>query len=436
MAGCQCRSFLFTTMPTPEADKLVEHLFRHEAGRMVAVLSRLFGLHNLYLAEDLVQEAFIKAHSEWKINIPSNPSAWLMQVAKNKALDVLRRESVFKQYSKELAAELSDNTTLTIEQYFHENEIADSQLRMMFACCHPSLKQEDQVALTLKTVSGFSMQEIAKALLTNESVIQKRLHRAKTFLQQNNIELEIPAGNELINRLETVYTVLYLLFNEGYNSLKTDELIRRDLCGEAMRCCKLLGEHKAGNKPATHALLSLMCFHAARFDSRLDEDNHIILLQKQDRSKWDQELIDMGRYYLNLSSSGDALSVYHIESAIAAEHSLAKEFACTNWERLLKLYNFLYEVKPTPVVQLNRAVVLAETGDIHAAIQHILSINDIEKLIKTDHIYSAVLGDLYKRLSDTIKANEYLQNAYDLTPSAAEKQLLQEKIKEVNEHKN
>ena len=176
--------------------------------------------------------------------------------------------------------------------------------------------------------------------------------------------------------------------------------------------------------------------HAARFDSRLDEKNHIILLHQQDRSKWDWELIDVGRYYLNLSSAGDTLSVYHIESAIAAEHCLAKEFAFTNWTRLLSLYNFLYEVKPTPVVQLNRAIVLAETGNINAAIQHILSINDIEKLIKTDHIYSAVLGDLYKRLSDTIKANEYLQNAYDLTPSAAEKQLLQEKIKEVNEHKN
>jgi len=423
-------------MPQTQTDILVEHLFRHEAGKMVAVLSRLFGLHNLSLAEDVVQDAFIKAHGEWKIHIPVNPSAWLMQVAKNKALDILRRESSFRKFSKELISELPEKTELTVDQFFHEHEIADSQLRMMFACCHPALKQEDQVALTLKTVSGFSMQEIAKALLTNEAVIQKRLHRAKTLLQQNKIELEIPAGKELNNRLDTVYTVLYLLFNEGYNSLKADELIRRDLCAEAMRCCKLLGEHKAGNQPATHALLSLMCFHAARFDSRLDAGNHIILLKKQDRNKWDKELINVGRHYLNLSSAGNILSVYHIESAIAAEHSLVAAFEHTNWNRLLSLYDLLFEVKPTPVVQLNRAVILAETGDIGAAIQHILAINDIEKLIKTDHIYSAVLGDLYKRLSDNIKANEYLQNAYELTPSAAEKQLLQEKLKELNGHRN
>ena len=416
-------------------DTLVEHFFRHEAGKMVAVLTNLFGIHQLSLAEDAVQEAFIKAHQEWKFGLPPNPSAWLMQVAKNKAVDVLRRTSLFNQYSKKFLAE-ANAADVSIDHFFLDTEIADSQLRMMFACCHPQLKQEDQVALTLNIVSGFSIKEIAKALSSGEAIIQKRLHRAKTFLQQNNIQLEIPAGKELTKRLETVYTILYLLFNEGYNSLKTDELIRRDLCGEAMRCCKLLSEHKAGNKPETCALLSLMCFHAARFESRLDENDHIILLNKQDRSKWNRELISTGDYYMNLSSAGDILSVYHIESAIAAEHCHAKDFATTNWQRLLALYDLLLSIKPIPVVQLNRAIVLAEKGDINAAIQHILCIDHIEELLTTNYIYSAVLGDLYKRLSDLIKANKYLQTAYNLTPSSAEKQLLKEKMNDMNRHKN
>lgn len=424
-------------MPFAETEKLVDHLFRHEAGKMVAVLSRLFGLHNLQLAEDVVQDAFIKAQQSWKFNnLPDDPSAWLMQVAKNRAIDIIRRQNNFNLYSKELAAELNEQSAHTLDQFFHELEIADSQLRMMFACCHPSLKQEDQVALTLKTVSGFSMQEIARSLLTNEAAIQKRLHRAKEFLKNNHIQLEIPAGEALKKRLETIYTVLYLLFNEGYNSLKADELIRKDLCAEAMRCCKLLGEHKAGDQPSTFALLSLMCFQASRFDSRIDDNDDIILLQQQDREKWNKELINIGVHYLNKSSNGDELSVYHIESAIAAEHCLAKTFAATNWEKLLQLYDMLLEVNPSPAVQLNRAVVLAQLGAIEAAIQSIFSITGVEKLLRTDHIYSSVLGELYKRLSDSIKANEYLQQAFDLTPSTAEKKLIKTKMEELLKNRN
>jgi RNA polymerase sigma-70 factor (ECF subfamily) len=419
-------------MAAADTDKLVDHLFRYEAGKMVAVLSHLFGLHNIELAEDVVQEAFIKAHQTWKFNnLPADPAAWLMQVAKNKAIDVLRRETNFRQYSKEQVETFTHAGFSGLDEFFHEKEIADSQLRMMFACCHPVLKQEDQVALTLKIVSGFSMQEIARSLLTNEAAIQKRLHRAKEFLKTNNIQLEIPAGAELQQRLAVVHTVLYLLFNEGYNSLKADELIRRDLCAEAMRCCKLLTEHKATGQPSSFALLSLMCFHAARFDSRVDEDDNIILLQQQDRSKWDKELIAVGTHYLNQSSTGNELSIYHIESAIAAEHCLAPTFEQTNWSRLLKLYDFLYEANPTPVVQLNRAVVLAETGAVETAIQTILSIDGVEKLLRTDHIYSSVLGELYKRLSNVVKAKEYLQHAHDLTPSISEKRLIKRKISEI-----
>jgi RNA polymerase sigma-70 factor (ECF subfamily) len=221
-------------------------------------------------------------------------------------------------------------------------------LQLIFACCHPSLKEEDKVALTLKTVSGFGVKEIAKALLTQEETIQKRVYRAKQFIQQNNIVLEIPAGKALQQRLDTVHTVLYLIFNEGYNASKSDELIRKDICAEAMRLCLLLCEHKTVTHPASFALLALMCFQASRFESRLDKNNTIILLQQQDRSLWNHELIDRGYYYLNKSSSGENITVYHIESAIAAEHCLAKNFASTNFQRLLHLYDMLWQMKPSP----------------------------------------------------------------------------------------
>lgn len=420
-------------MPHP----LFNNLFRHESGRMVAVLTRIFGLHNLQLAEDVVQEAFLKAMQVWKFDqLPDNPAAWLMQTARNKALDVIRRQQYAARYSQELSAEFSEVES-SITQFFHEEEIADSQLRMIFSCAHPLLKEEDQIALTLKTVSGFGAQEIAKSLLTNEAVIQKRLYRAKEFIRTNNVQFDIPTGKALEERLNTVHAILYLIFNEGYNSQKADEIIRKDLCAEAMRLCKLLTEHKRCSQPATLALLSLMCFHAARFESRLNENNELVLLQEQDRSKWDKELISIGHNYLNVSAQGNELSVYHIESAIAAAHCMSPSFKETNWGHLRSLYDLLLQVKPSATVQLNRAVVIAEQGNIPEAIESILSIEKIDQLIGTHYIYSAVLGDLYKRLSDAMKAREYLQQAHDLTSSDAEKKLIRSKMEDVlNNSKN
>lgn len=411
----------------------IDHLFRHTAGKMVAVLTHFLGLHHLQLAEDVVQESFIKALQTWQLNgPPDNAEAWLLQVAKNKALDALRRENLYNRFSKEQVQALTE----TADEFFHEQEIADSQLRMIFACCHPFLKQEDQVALTLQMVSAFSMPEIARALLTSETLVQKRIYRAKTFLRDKNVPLEIPAGRDLQSRLETVYTVLYLLFNEGYNSLKAEELIRKDLCGEAMRCCLLLTEHHLIKQPEAHALLALMCLQASRFDSRISAQNEIILLQEQNRSQWDRELIQLGIQYLTLSSDCNRISSYHIEAAIAAEHAIAETFASTNWERLLDLYDLLLQTKQSPVVQLNRAVVLAQLGNIEPAIMYILSIPGIDRLLRTDHLYSAILGELYKRLSNTIKAKEYLTHAQQLTHSLAEKKLLQLRLDELLKMKN
>lgn len=416
------------------ANHIVDHLFRHEAGKMIAVLTRIFGTGNLQLAEDVVQEAFLKAIQTWSFNqLPDNPAAWLMQVAKNKAIEIIRRQQHFNRYSAEMAQRLNDETEQAIEQFFHDDEIADSQLRMMFACCHPSLKEEDQIALTLKTVSAFGITEIAKALLTQESAIQKRLYRAKEFLKNNHIELEIPAGHGLTGRLATVHTVLYLLFNEGYCSVKADEFIRKDLCAEAMRLCLLLSKHKSGNTPATFALLSLMCLQASRLDSRLDENNSIILLQHQDRSKWNKELVALGYQYLNQSSEGDHITIYHIESAIAAEHCLATDFNATNWQRMLALYDLLMQHKKTPVVQLNRAVVLSQMGQLVQALEEIWSIEEIDNLLATQHIYSAVLGDLYSRLGDERNAARYLQQSLQLTNSLAEQHLIADKIKSLQQ---
>lgn len=416
--------------PVP-AQQLVDHLFRHEAGKMIAVLTRIFGMHNLEMAEDVVQEAFLKAMQAWKFEIPANPAAWLMQTARNKAIDIIRRQQYHRQYSNEVAQQLLAETENTIGHFFSDNEINDSQLRMIFACCHPQLKLEDRIALTLKTVSGFGVPEIARALVTNDAVIQKRLYRARQFIKEADIKVEIPAGQELQQRLDTVYTILYLLFNEGYNSLKADELIRKDLCGEAMRLAYILSQNKAGNQPATFALLALMCLQASRFDSRLDEENSIILLQHQDRSKWNNDLVQMGYYYLNQSSRGDNMSVYHIESAIAAEHCLAGSFENTNWQRMLQLYDVLLSLKATPVVILNRAVVLAQTGSYNEAINSILAINNIDTLLQSQYIYSAVLGDIYLTIQDNTRAEKYLLLSRQLTTSEAEKKLLNEKLKSI-----
>jgi RNA polymerase sigma factor (sigma-70 family) len=416
-------------MSKASSQEVVENLFRQESGKMIAVLTRLFGTHHLGMVEDVVQDAFLKAAQSWRYDrMPDKPAAWLMQVAKNRAIDIIRRQQHFELYSKELTQQLQADTEQAVEHFFLDVEIADSQLRMIFACCHPSLKEEDQIALTLKTISGFNATEIAHALLTNEATIQKRLYRAKQFLKEQRIELEIPVGKQLTERLDIVYAVLYLLFNEGYNSCKEDELIRRDLCVEAMRLCMLLSEHSVGNQPATFALLSLMCFQASRFESRMGEDNTIILLQHQDRSTWNKALIQKGYQYLNHSSQGTTLTVYHIESAIAAEHCIAGSFDATNWQRMLYLYDLLLDIKRTPLVSLNRAIVLSQLQQGLNALREIWDIEGIDKLVATQYLYSAVLGELYARTGDCNNARKFLLQARELTTSAAEKKLMTDKL--------
>ncbi|MES1224221.1 MAG: sigma-70 family RNA polymerase sigma factor, partial [Bacteroidota bacterium] len=327
-----------------DINKLTDHLFRHESGKMVAVLTKIFGIQNLETAEDVVQQTFIDAIRVWKLKgIPDNPSGWLFRVAKNKAIDNIRRNKHSVQYDfndnerKLLTSEYTLVTTM--ENLWNPGTIKDDQLRMMFTCCHPGISPENQVTLILKTLCGFSTVEIAKAFLTSEDTVSKRLYRTKEFFRDHKVAFKIPTVDEIKTRTDAVLSSIYLLFNEGYNSTEKKELIRKDLIEEAMLLGKLLTENKATQLPEVFALMALMCFHSARVDSRLTAAGEIILLPYQDRSKWNQELISLGNEYMNRAAFGNTISTYHLEAAIAYEHCIAESFDKTNWQLILEWYD-------------------------------------------------------------------------------------------------
>lgn len=413
--------------------KLTDHLFRHEAGKMVAVLTRIFGLHNLDLAEDVVQEAFGKAITEWRFKVPDNPPAWLMLTAKNKAIDIVRRQRHQREFAQEASSLLKSEYTAApvIENFFMKHEIQDSQLRMIFACCHPALSEADQIALTLKTCSGFSIQEIASALLSDHEVIKKRLQRARSFIAEKGVRFNIPTGNELKKRLDIVLHTVYLIFNEGYKSSGKEELIRRDLCEEAIRLSLLLTENSYTSHPKCLAMVSLLALQASRFDARLDESGSIVLLEDQDRGKWNHELINIGMQFFERSIGGEELTEYHLEAAIVAEHSMSPDFAATDWNRILSLYDLLARLNPSPVVLLSRAIVIGKVDGPQKAIDEIHAIPEVEKLIHTHYLFPATLGELYRQLGKTNEAQQSLQVAIALTHSPSEKALLKRKLVEI-----
>lgn len=409
----------------PGTHQLVDHLFRHEAGKMVAVLSHLFGLHHLDLIEDVVQDAFSQALQTWKFHqLPANPSAWLMQVAKNKTLDLLRQQ---KNRQRLLNVITQGEKSFELDQFFAAHEIADSSLRLIFTCCHPRLKTEDQIAFTLKTASGFGIREIAQALLVTEDVIKQRLHRARQWIIQEHIDISFPTGHELESRTHAVLTTLYLLFNEGYYSSKPDETIRQDLCLEAMRLLKVLLDHPYGNSPAANALLALMFYHSARFSTRTDADYNLVLLADQDRSKWDQDLIQLGHRFMDKSLKPQVYTVYHLEAAIAAQHCMAPSLASTDWSRLLKLYDLLGELKPSPLLVLNRVVVLLQMHafqEAKKALEHIRH----QHFGSRHYLFYAVEAEYHTLMNDFGAARHALASALSLANSSAEKKLLTTKL--------
>jgi len=414
-------------LPSKNIHELADHLFRHEAGKMVSVLSRLLGLQNLETAHDIVQDTLLQAMSTWSYNaVPDNPSAWLYRVAKNKAIDFLRRQKKFKEISPQYSYLLQSEYSLssTVNNLFLENEIPDSQLRMMFACSHPSIPEESQIALTLKTLCGLSVNEIAKAFLTNEETISKKIYRAKEKIKAEKVELNVPQGKELPERLDVVLKSLYLLFNEGYNSSHRDQLIRVDLCQEAMRLTFLLTMHSITNFPRTNALLSLMCFQASRLEARLDDKGNIILLKDQDRGKWSQPLVERGFTYLETATEIFEPSSYHLEAAIASLHAAAPSFEQTDWKSIYHLYEILFQLQPAPVVALNKAIASAYAISKENALTQLLQIKGLENY----YLYHTSIGEIYYELHDKDKAKKFYEKALHLTTSRQEQQLLISKI--------
>lgn len=407
--------------------QLIDHLFRHESGKMISVLSKLLGLQNLETANDIVQDSLLQAMNTWRFKgIPDNPSAWLYRVAKNKAIDFLRKEKKFREISPQYSYLLHSEYTLssTVNNLFWENEIQDSQLRMIFACCHPSIAEESQVALTLKTLCGLNVSEIAKAFLTNDETIAKRIYRAKEKIKAEKIEMDVPASNELSLRLDTVLKSLYLLFNEGYNSSHPDQLIREDLCEEAMRLCYLLAENKITSYPRVKALLSLMCFQASRLDTRLDDQGNILLLKHQDRKKWSRPLIKKGFDYLDAAVEPFEISTYNIEAAIASLHAASPSFEQTDWRSIYHLYEMLYQLQPNPVVAMNKAIASAYAINKQNALNELQQIKGLEH----HHLYYASIGEIYFELQNKTEAKRFYQKALQLTSSGHEQQLLTSKI--------
>jgi len=413
--------------PPDNINQVVDHLFRHESGKMVSVLSRLLGLENLETAQDIVQDVLLQAMVTWSYKgIPENPSAWMYRAAKNKAIDILRREKKFRQISPQYSYLLQSEYTLssTITHLFLENEIQDSQLRMMFACSHPSIAEESQIALTLKTLCGLSTHEIAKAFLTNEETISKRIYRAKEKIKADKIELGVPYGKELPGRLDTVLKCVYLLFNEGYNSSHPEQLIREDLCHEAMRLTYLLTMNNMTNVSRTNALLSLMCFQASRLQARLDDEGNIILLKHQNRGKWYKPLMEKGFEYLELATEVFQPSSYHLEAAIASLHASARSFEQTDWKSIYHLYEILYQLQPVPILALNKAIASAYAIGREKALEQLLQIKGLENY----YLYHTSLGEIYYELHDKDKAKMFYENALRLTASRQQQQLLISKI--------
>lgn len=408
----------------------VEHLFRREAGRMVATLTRIFGVHNLQLAEDVVQDAFCRALEVWKFQaMPENPSAWLMATAKNRAVDMLRRERTARSFAPELDRLLKSEWTMapTVHEQFEPHAIKDDQLRMMFSCCHPTLSTEAQVTLILKTLCGFSVSEIAHALLTKEDGIEKRLGRARKVLRESGTFTDLTKDSDTPERLEAVYQAIYLLFNEGYHGSRSKRTVREDLCSEAIRLALLLSEHSQGDRPKTHGLIALLSLHAARLSGRLDDDGALLQLEIQDRAKWDHDLVGKGFHHLDKSSTGIELSVYHLEAAIAALHCSAESFEKTDWAEILKLYDSLYKLKPSPIVALNRAIAVGKAQGPEEGLLELRRIPDSARL-QDYPFYPAAQGEFHLLAGRKADAATHFEKALRVARNKAESNFFERKL--------
>lgn len=413
-----------------ENNQLIPHLFRTEFSKIVAVLCKTFGLTNIQLAEDITSDTFLKATETWGLKgVPKNPKAWLYIVAKNNAKDYFKREKLFQQ---KIVPEIkhTNQHSNTFELDLSENNIIDSQLKMLFAVCNPIISKDGQISLALRILCGFGIKEIATALLSKTTTIKKRLQRAKQTLRKNNIDLTFPPQKEMVKRLDNVLSVLYLLFNEGYYSTTSEKSVKKELCIEAMRLLYMLLNNVPTNQPKVNALMALFCFHSSRFEARTNQQGELILYENQDREKWDFELINKGNFYLQQSSKGEEITKYHLEALIAYWHARKKVNQKEKWGNILKLYNRLIQIEYSPVTALNRTYALAMASGKEIAIKEALKINLVD-----NHLYHSLLAELYHGMN-TKKEKEHLQFALDLVTTKNDKKILLKKLKEINNTKN
>jgi RNA polymerase sigma-70 factor (ECF subfamily) len=409
--------------------ELGDHLFRRESGRLVAALTRVFGIHNLALAEDVVQDAFCRAIEVWPFRgIPDNPGAWLMATARNRAIDVLRRERRARTFAPELGRLLESEWSLVplVDEALAGTAITDDVLRMMFSCCHPRLREDVQIALVLHLLCGFGIDETAAAFLRTEGAMHKRLSRGKKVLATSKRLFDLTDA-EFTSRLSAVQRALYLLFNEGYHGASAESAVRAELCHEAIRLVMLLIDHPLTASPASWALGALMHLHAARLPARLDADGNLSSLVEQDRSRWDARLIDVGLRLLDQSARGGEVTEYHVEAAIAALHAKAARVKDTDWNRIVGLYDVLMTLRPSPVVALNRAIAVAERDGAQRGLDEIQSIDDVERMADYPFYYAA-LGELEHRCNRQDLARAHFQDALARARNPTEQRFLQQRL--------
>jgi RNA polymerase sigma-70 factor, ECF subfamily len=410
-------------MESVQAGPLLEHLFRHQAGRIVAHLTCLLGPAHLDLAEESVQEAMLRALQTWPYQgVPDNPAAWLSRVAQNAAIDAIRRNRILGEKTDAIVTELARTTTVAPGYAGLDEHLRDDELRMIFMCCHPEIPRDARVALSLKTVGGFSVAEIARAFLADDATIAQRLVRAKRQIRAERLTLDLPAPSHLGQRLDSLLDVIYFMFNEGYAAHAGADLIRQDLCFEALRLGRLVAASSMA-QPRVHALVALMALQAARLQARIDDAGDLILLDFQDRSRWDQQLIALGFHHFDKAIGGDEVSEYHVQAAIAATHARAASPEITDWRIILRLYDELHSMNPSPVIALNRAVAVAKVHGPAEALAAIEPLADDLKL-RDYYLLLAVRGHLLLELGDPATAATCFRSALECSCSEPERRFL------------
>ena len=410
-----------------ESGVILEHLFRHQAGRMVAHLTRLLGPAWLNVAEEAVQESMVRALQTWPYQgVPDNPAGWLFRVAHNSAIDAVRRNKTFGDKTEAMVAELSRSATALPDDPELEEQLRDDELRMIFMCCHPLISHESSVALSLKTVGGFNVREIARAFLADDATIAQRIVRAKRLIRDKGLTLEMPHGLELQQRLSAVAEVIYFMFNEGYAALEGESLIRDDLCQEALRLGLLIASSSLAT-PSIHALVALMALQAARLPARTDESGDIVLLESQDRQRWDQRLISLGFHHFDLSMSGNQVTEYHVQAAIAATHARAVKPEAVDWPTILRLYDELLAIRNSSVIALNRAVAI---GKVHGAAAALAAIEPLDHSpdLRSYYLLLAVHGQFLLELGRYGEAADCYKDALQCRCSEPERRFLQRKL--------